>query len=151
MENEKRRCRLSAGVNERVIAKSLIYTSGRPDRKSDIESLDLERIGVPVILPVQFSEQDIISRPDTVQIQRYGQLCLIADSTGDSCGIGDAAIALFVTNDHDRVRSGFAETRKDQIHMQEGCGQIDRLARRLIFCTAIRSVIGEIERPLHGW
>lgn len=34
--------------------------------------LDLERIGVPVILSVQFGEEDVISRPDAAQIQRYG-------------------------------------------------------------------------------
>ena len=84
------------------------------------------------ILSIQFSEEDVVSRPDAMQIQRYGQLCLIANYGGGRSGICDAAIALFVANDHDRVRSGFAESREDQIHMQEGRRQIDRRTRWLI-------------------
>ena len=112
----------------------------------DSELLDLERIGVPVILSIQFREKDIIPRPDSAQIQRYGQLRLIANHDSGPGGISDAAIALTVTYDHDRVRSGFAESRKDQIHMQECRGQIDRWTRWLILCTTISSVIGEVQR-----
>src|SRR6201998_3497545 len=118
---------------------------GVPER-GEIESLDLERIGVPVILSVQFREENKIPEPDAAQIERNGQLRLIASHSSGPCGISDAAIALFITNDHDRVRSGFAETREDQIHMQECRGQIDRWTRRLILCTTISSVIGEVQR-----
>ena len=101
-------------------------------------------------MSVQFGEEYIISRPDAAQIQRYGQLCLIANHCGGPCCIGDAAIALFVTNNHDRVRSGLAETRENQIDMQEGRGQIERRSQWLILRAAIGSVIGEIQRRSTG-
>ena len=74
------------------------------------------------------------------------RLALFDNHDGGPCGVSDAAIALFVTNDHDRVRSGFAEAWEDQIHMQEGRGQVDRRTRWLILCTTISSVIGVVQR-----
>ena len=107
-----------------------------------------ERIGVPVILSAQFGEENITSRPGAAQIERNGQLCLIPDSTGRSCGIGDAVRAFAARYDDDGVRSGFAETREDQIDMQQGRGKIERRFGRLLFGSAIGSIVSEIERSI---
>ena len=82
--------------------------------------MDLQRIGVPVILSAQSNEEDITSSPGAAQIERYGQLGLIADSTGDPRAIGDAVAAFAARYDDDGVRSGLAEAREDQVDVQQG-------------------------------
>ncbi len=57
-------------------------------------SLNPERIGVPVILPAQFGEENITSGFGPAQIERYGQLRLIAGNTRRSSGKGDTIRAF---------------------------------------------------------
>lgn len=107
-----------------------------------------ERIRVPVILSAQFGEENITSRLGAAQIERNGQLCLIADSAGDPCAIGDTVRAFAARYDDDGVRSGFAEARKDHIDVQQGCGKIERRFGRLLFGTAKGSIVGEVESSI---
>jgi len=104
-----------------------------------------QRIGVPVILSVQFGEENITSRFRVAQIERYGQFGLIADDTGIPCGIGDAVRTFAARDDDDGVRSGFAEARQDQIDVQQGRGEIEWRFGWLLLGSAEGSVIGEIE------
>ena len=87
-------------------------------------SLNPERIRVPVILSAQLGEENIAPRFGAAQIECDGQLCLSACGACRSCRIGDAVRTFATRYDDDGVRSGFAETRKDQIDMQQGCGEI---------------------------
>jgi len=108
-------------------------------------SLNPERIGVPVILAAQFGEENITSGLGAAQIESNGQLGLIAFDIGGPCGIGDAVRAFVTRYDDDGVRSGFAETREDQIDMQQGRGKIEWRSGLLLFGSAKGSVVGEIE------
>ena len=111
-------------------------------------SLNPERIGVPVILSTQFGEENITSGLGAAQIERYGQLCLIADSRRVPSGIGDAVRAFPTRYDDDGVRSGFAETREDQIDVQQGRWKVKWRFWRLLFGSAKSSIVGEIECPI---
>ena len=82
------------------------------------------------------------------QIERDGQLGLIADNAGIASGIGNTVRAFPTRYDDDGVRSGFAEARKDQIDMQQSRGKGERRLWRLLFGSAKGSIVREIECPI---
>lgn len=115
---------------------------------ASLGSLNPEWIGVPVILTTQLSEENITSGLGAAKIERYGQLGLIADNTGVSSGIGDAIRAFATRYDDNRVLSGFAETGKDQIDVQQCRGKVERRFWGLLFGTAKGPIVREIERSI---
>ena len=88
--------------------------------------VDFQRIGIEVILPVELGEKEIIAWLGVAQVEGDHQLCLCTNSGGNSGGTSNPAGAISITRHHDGVRSRFAEAGEDQIHVQQGCGQIQR-------------------------
>lgn len=116
--------------------------------QASLRSLNPERIRVPVTLSALFGEENVASRPGAAQIERYRQFGLVADNSGNPGSIGDAVHAFAASYDDDGVRSGFAETRKNQIDVEQGCGKVERWFRRLLLGAAKSPVVGEIHRPV---
>jgi len=135
-------CDRSAAQKPRVIRRLDVFGGA-------FGSLNPERIGVPIILSAQFGEENITSRFCAAQIERYGQLRLIAYNRGISSGIGDAVRAFAARYYDDGVRSGFAEARKDKIDVQQGRWKIERRFGLLLFGSSKGSIVGEIERSIH--
>ena len=102
-------------------------------------------IRIEVILPVELGQKEIIAWLCAAQVKRDRQLCLCPNRGGNSGGTSNSAHSISIASHHNGVRSAFAEAGEDQIHMQQGCGQIQRRMRSLLPGVAKGGVVGEIE------
>jgi len=107
--------------------------------------VDLQWIRIEVILPVELGQQEIIAWLCAAQVKRDRQFCLCTNSGGNPGGTGNPAHSISIASHHNGIRPAFAEAGEDQIHMQQGCGQIQRRMRSLLPGVAKGGVVGEIE------
>ena len=94
------------------------------------------------MLSAEFGQKKVVPWFCATQVQSHAQLRLIAYCGGDPSRTGNAATAISIASDHDRVRSRLAEARKDEIQVQQGGGQVERTLCCLISEPSIRSIVG---------